>query len=197
MLFKEASSRIENESSFSGRIPDNCLLFKLIYLINYKIVSERGSSRNWPAAEQKVKQLLWVYPQQYVYFSNSLRKHKVVSQRYAQPETKAKIHLQWNASFTIFKDKKKKQNKRPIGGVRHIFSTQLNGGFHPHFFGKLLLEEADRLHADDSFWLFYGLQSLNGRNSTSYIFYGLVLQGVLVFVITKTKRGLCFRNYKN
>ena len=28
---------------------------------------------------------------------------------------------------------------------------------------------------------------MNGRNSTSYIFYGLVLWGVLVFVITKTK----------
>ena len=43
---------------------------------------------------------------------------------------------------------------------------------------------------DDSFWLFYGLWSLNGRNWTLYIFYGLVLWEVLVFVITKTtKRG--------
>ena len=47
---------------------------------------------------------------------------------------------------------------------------------------------------NDSFWLFYGLQSLNGRNSSSNIFYGLFFQGVLVFVIevfvfeiTKTK----------
>ena len=38
---------------------------------------------------------------------------------------------------------------------------------------------------------------MNGRYSTSYIFYGLVLWGVLVFVITKTKRGVCFRNYEN
>ena len=30
---------------------------------------------------------------------------------------------------------------------------------------------------------------MNGRFSTSYIFYGLVLWGVLVFVITKTKKG--------
>ena len=37
---------------------------------------------------------------------------------------------------------------------------------------------------------------MNGRNSTSYIFYGLVLRRVLVFVITKTKRGLCFQNNK-
>ena len=37
----------------------------------------------------------------------------------------------------------------------------------------------------------YLLKFSNGRNSTSYIFYGLVLWGVLVFVITKTKRGLC------
>ena len=50
---------------------------------------------------------------------------------------------------------------------------------------------------DDSFWLFYGLWSLNGRNSVSSIYYGSVFKGVLVFVITKTKRGLCFRNYEN
>ena len=39
----------------------------------------------------------------------------------------------------------------------------------------------------------YGLYSLNGHNSTSYIFYGLFflrgskLRGVFVFEITKTK----------
>ena len=38
----------------------------------------------------------------------------------------------------------------------------------------------------------YLLKFSNGRNSTSYIFYGLVLWRVLVFVITKTKRGLKF-----
>ena len=38
----------------------------------------------------------------------------------------------------------------------------------------------------------YRLKFSNGHNSTSYIFYGLVLWGVLVFVITKTKRGLKF-----
>ena len=61
----------------------------------------------------------------------------------------------------------------------------------------LQIEEADRRHEDDSFRLFYGLYSLNGHNSTSYIFHGLFFKGVLVFVITKTKRGLCFRNYEN
>ena len=38
----------------------------------------------------------------------------------------------------------------------------------------------------------YLLKFSNGRNSTSYIFYRLVLWGVLVFIITKTKRGLKF-----
>ena len=61
----------------------------------------------------------------------------------------------------------------------------------------LQIEEADRRHEDDSFRLFYGLYSLNGHNSTSYIFHGLFFKGVLVFVrklrgvfvfeITKTK----------
>ena len=35
-------------------------------------------------------------------------------------------------------------------------------------------------------------RSLNGRNSTSYIFYGLVFWVVLVFVMTKTKRVFVF-----
>ena len=47
--------------------------------------------------------------------------------------------------------------------------------------------EADPQRADDSFYLFYGLQSLNGRNSTSYVFYGSFFGGVFVFEITKTK----------
>ena len=58
------------------------------------------------------------------------------------------------------------------------------------------VEESDR--ANDSFQQFYGIQSLNGRNPTSYIFDGLVLRGsqfsqcqklrgVFVFEITKTK----------
>ena len=71
--------------------------------------------------------------------------------------------------------------------------------FRPLFKASILiclqiLEEADRQHTDDSFWLFYGLWSLNGRNSASYIYYGSVFKGVLVFVITKTKRGICFLN---
>ena len=44
----------------------------------------------------------------------------------------------------------------------------------------------DREHADDSFWLFYGLYSLNGHNLTSYIFYGLFFL-----------KGLSFRYYEN
>ena len=107
------------------------------------------------------------------------------------------------------------QNYRPIGGVRHIFSVQLQTNwrgkayfqctifaFRPFFKASILiylqiLEEADRQHADDNFWLFYGLWSLNSRNSASYIYYGSVFKEVLVFVIMKTKRGLCFRNYEN
>ena len=46
--------------------------------------------------------------------------------------------------------------------------SPVEGQFH-----DLIIKEADRQHADDSFWVFYGLYSLNGRNSTSYIFYGL------------------------
>ena len=46
--------------------------------------------------------------------------------------------------------------------------------------------EADRQLADDSFWLFYGLKSLNGRNWTSYIFDELFFLG-----------GLSFRNNEN
>ena len=77
--------------------------------------------------------------------------------------------------------------------------TQVVYGFHPVFKASILIclqfwEEAGR---DDSFWLFYGLYSSNGRYSTSYIFHGLIFWGVLVFVITKTKRGLSFRNYEN
>ena len=37
------------------------------------------------------------------------------------------------------------------------------------------------------FVFFYGLYSLNGHNSTSYIFYGII---IIYFVTTKTKRGL-------
>ena len=42
--------------------------------------------------------------------------------------------------------------------------------------------ESRGTHADNSFWLFHGWSSLNGRNLTSYILCGLVLSGVLVFV---------------
>ena len=37
---------------------------------------------------------------------------------------------------------------------------------------------------------------MNGRHSTSYIVYGLIFLGVLVFVTTKTERGLSFRIMK-
>ena len=40
-----------------------------------------------------------------------------------QPATKAKIHLQWEANFTIFKDKQLKLETNRRG--RHTFSVQL------------------------------------------------------------------------
>ena len=50
-----------------------------------------------------------------------------------QPATKAKIHLQWKANFTIFKDKQLKLETNRRG--RHIFSVQLytGNGFHALF----------------------------------------------------------------
>ena len=93
------------------------------------------------------------------------------------------------------------QNYWPIGGIRHIiFSVKLYTGslwlfilfFKPQYWYVCkFLKEADCQHADDTFWLFYGLKSLNGRNSTLYIYLRIGFVGVLVFVITKTKRGLC------
>ena len=66
MLFKEASSRTESESSYPRRIPDdmftsqNCkweMLFKVV--LSSRIESESSCS-------------VWENPRQYVYFSNSL-----------------------------------------------------------------------------------------------------------------------------
>ena len=69
--------------------------------------------------------------------------------------------------------------------------------FRPLFKASILinadLEDADRQHAEDSFWLFYGLSLIRLHIYITDWFF----KGVLVFVITKTKRGLCFRNYEN
>ena len=63
------------------------------------------------------------------------------------------------SEFYDFQGRINNQNYRPIGGVRHLFSTQLVYGFHPLFFCKLL-EEADRLHAGDGFCLFFFIYGL-------------------------------------
>ena len=73
-----------------------------------------------------------------------------------QPATTAKIHPQWKANFTIFMDKQLKLETNRRG--RRTFSVQLytGNGFSSSVFCKQL-EEADRQHADDGFWLFYSL----------------------------------------
>ena len=59
------------------------------------------------------------------------------------------------------------------------------------------LEEVDRQHAVDSFWLFYGLQSLNGRNFDFIHILRICFVGSLSFRNDESRRGLCFQNYEN
>ena len=90
-------------------------------------------------------------------------------------DTKAKINLQLlESQFYDFKENNIKIILiiiiviivRPIGGVRHICSVQLYTSrlwlfilfLKPQYwYVSKFLEEADRQHAGDSFWLFYGL----------------------------------------
>ena len=85
---------------------------------------------------------------------------------HSRRDTKAKaISSTWKANFTILR-KTDKIMVRTIGRVRHIFSVQLYTGrlwlfnlfLKPQYqYVSKFLEEADRWHAGDSFWLFYGL----------------------------------------
>ena len=65
----------------------------------------------------------------------------------------------WKANFTIFKDK---QPTLQTSWRGKAYSQCTTMAFRPPFKASILicmqiLEEADRQHADDSFWLFYGL----------------------------------------
>ena len=98
------------------------------------------------------------------------------------------------------------QNYWPIGGIRHIFSVQLHTGslwlfilfFKPQYWYacKFLVK---RIVSTDmiGFGCFtdYSLWKIVIR---LYIYFtDWFCGGVLVFIITKTKRGLCFLNYEN
>ena len=88
------------------------------------------------------------------------------------PSQRKSISSMQKANFTIFKDKQPKLQTNWRG--KAYFQCTIMA-FRPLFKASILiclqiLEEADRQHADDSFWLFYGLQSLNGRNSASCIY---------------------------
>ena len=67
-------------------------------------------------------------PLNMIYSGNAIRDAAT-----CQPTRKAKIHLQWKANFTIFKDKQLKLETNPRG--RHILSVQLytGNGFHALF----------------------------------------------------------------
>ena len=72
---------------------------------------------------------------------------------------KKSISSMWKANFTIFKDKQPTLQTNWQG--KAYFQCTIMA-FRPLFKASILIclqifEEANRQHADDSFWLFYGL----------------------------------------